>query len=197
MMGCGISEASFEKTPKSWFNRLAHLYAVFSLEDQHKDHIIANNISEESHVCGAGMFIKKSLLLDYYTNETFILTGRQGSNLQSGEDTDMVLYALRNNYSVGQFANLKIQHYIPKSRTRKKYMLRLVEGIAYSFALLDFKYKNLLKQPSFTSFFLHYCNNLIHFNFLICSIDYYSYLGKKKAYHFLSKSKPFKLPANG
>ncbi len=190
IVGCGVSAAYYEEQPEQWFYKLQYLCAIFDLSKENKETVISNNISEETYICGAGMFIKKSVILEYYENEIFILTDRVGSTLSSGGDTDITLYALRNNYSVGQFTNLRIQHYIPKFRTSKKYLLKLLEGITFSFALLDYKYKQILENPSFRSFFLDYCNNLAHLNFFICKIVYRRYSGKKKAYQFLTNIKP-------
>jgi glycosyltransferase involved in cell wall biosynthesis len=185
IMGCGISKAEYEVTPEKWFYKLQHLCAIFDLRENHKQHIISHTLLDECLVCGAGMFIKKALILQYFKDETFVLTGRTGTNLMSGEDTDITSYALKNNNSVGQFINLKLQHFIPSFRTKKRYLLKLVEGIAYSFTLIDFKYKKILQQPPFKTFIIRYINNLLHFNFLVCDIDYHTYKGKNKAYKFL------------
>src|SRR5690606_27179320 len=46
-------------------------------------------------------------------------------SLTSGEDNDLVIYALNQGYRVGYFPNLELTHLIDKRRLNKKYLAKL------------------------------------------------------------------------
>lgn len=187
IIGCGISNPVFEKQPKKWFYTYQYLCAIFNIEQKGKTVMISNSMEEESFVCGAGMFVKKSLINEYFLDQNLKLEGRVGNQLSSGEDTDLVWFALTKNHSVGQFSNLKLQHYITTNRITKEYIVRLYKGINFSFALLNYKYKSINKKPKIFEFIYHYVNNLLHFNFLISRLIYAEFMGKYKAFRYLKK----------
>ena len=187
IVGCGISTPVFEQKPEKWFYRYQYLYAIFNIEERKKNEIISNSMEEESFVCGAGMFVKKSLMNDYFLDQNLKLEGRVGNQLSSGEDTDLVWFALSNNLRVGQFSNLKLKHYITANRVTKAYIVRLYKGINFSFALLDYKYKSVIQKPNLFEFIYHYINNLFHFNLLISRLIYAEFMGRYKAYRYIEK----------
>ena len=187
IFGCGISNPVFEKQPQKWFYSYQYLCAIFNIEEKKKNVMISNSIEEESFVCGAGMFVNKSLIYDYILDQNLKLEGRVGNQLSSGEDTDLVWFALAKNQAVGQFSNLKLQHYITANRITKVYIVRLYKGINFSFSLLDYKYKSTTKTPKVFEFIYHYLNNLLHFNFLISRLIYAEFIGRYKAYRYIKK----------
>ncbi|WP_231490264.1 glycosyltransferase [Pedobacter sp. Leaf170] len=185
IFGCGISNPVFEKQPQKWFYKYQYLCAIFNIEERKKNVMISNSMEVESFVCGAGMYVRKEFINAYFSDYRFKLVDRIGEALSSGGDTDLVWFALSNNLHVGQFSNLKLQHYITANRITKKYIIRLYMGISFSFALLDYKYKSTTKKPRVFEFFYHYVNNLLHFNFLISRLIYAEFIGRYKAYRYI------------
>jgi len=185
IVGCGISTPVFEEQPEKWFERYQYLCAIFDIKERKKNVMISNSLEEESFVCGAGMFVRKGFMNNYFLDQNLKLQGRVGNQLSSGEDTDLVWFALSNNLHVGQFSNLKLKHYITANRVTKAYIVRLYKGINFSFALLDYKYKTITKNPNIFEFIYNYFNNLFHFNFLISRLIYAEFVGRYKAYRYI------------
>jgi glycosyltransferase involved in cell wall biosynthesis len=80
---------------------------------------------------GAGMVARRAALTNWLAQaEHSSLTGRRGSELTSGEDLDIVLEALRSDWSIGYFPDLKLTHLIPGHRLRVEYLARLYHDSA-------------------------------------------------------------------
>ncbi len=58
----------------------------------------------------------------------YSLIGRNGNQLTSGEDTQMILLAIRNGFYVGSSPALKLKHIIPAIRANHDYLKRLAFG---------------------------------------------------------------------
>ena len=72
------------------------------------------------------------------------LLGRAGANLAGCEDYDLALTAIDLGLGTGVFTALAMIHLMPRERVEASYMLRLVEGHAYSSVLL-----HSLRDPNF------------------------------------------------
>jgi hypothetical protein len=59
------------------------------------------------------------------SNPTQFILGSRGSSLLRGEDVALSKIALKQGYSVGQFAHLHLLHLIPKRRIEPKYLFAL------------------------------------------------------------------------
>ncbi|MGD0420312.1 MAG: glycosyltransferase [Xanthobacteraceae bacterium] len=89
---------------------------------------------------GAGMVVRRAALSAWLgsMNAAEVVTGRQGNELASGEDCDMVLHAIKAGWSVAYFPELQLAHLIPSARVTTPYLARLNQGIAKSWVqLLD------------------------------------------------------------
>jgi hypothetical protein len=62
---------------------------------------------------------------------------RQGSNLSSCGDSDLALTACDLGLGTGQFTSLKMKHIIPETRCQQNYIIKLVEGLAFSGVILN------------------------------------------------------------
>jgi len=62
--------------------------------------------------------------------------GRRGTELIACEDLDISMTACDQGYGTGVFPSLKLTHIIPEGRLRESYLIRLIEGTAYSLTLL-------------------------------------------------------------
>ena len=134
----GQVEPEFETTPEAWTKRYWHLLALKTvLQDRW-----ANFPATESFPVGAGMCVRKPIAREYQHqlsgNSQRLLLGRRGKALTSGEDMDIFLTACQAGFGTGVFAGLKITHLIPAARLEENYLVRLVEGVAYSTRALDF-----------------------------------------------------------
>lgn len=105
---------------------------------------------------GTGMVIRKKVFLKYLSeieNDFFRKNlGRNGDKLTSGEDNDIVLTVLANNYKVGYFPQLVVKHIIPIKRTTKEYLSKMNFEQSYNWVkLLDFhKISPWTKIPKYT-----------------------------------------------
>ncbi|MGK9126157.1 glycosyltransferase family 2 protein [Olivibacter sp. SA151] len=80
---------------------------------------------------GTGLCIKKRHAEKYVEligSRQLTLTGRFGTTLSSGDDTQLVLCTILNNEAAGIAPNLKIGHIIPKKRTSVTYLKNLMVG---------------------------------------------------------------------
>jgi glycosyltransferase involved in cell wall biosynthesis len=84
---------------------------------------------ENDWVYGACFSYRKSILarLDLYEFD-YVLTGRSGKNLLSGEDMEFLLVLFLLNLKVGFNANLVFDHYIPAERLNVSYLKKLNFG---------------------------------------------------------------------
>src|SRR5439155_6632583 len=86
--------------------------------------------------CGAGMWVRRVVVQRWVErlandpNRTAL--GRTGTRLISGEDSDLAWTAWEMGLGVGVFTALKMTHLIPARRLAESYILKLVEGTAYS-----------------------------------------------------------------
>jgi hypothetical protein len=89
---------------------------------------------------GAGLCVRRSVALFYAglheRGRRRIILDRAGASTVSGGDTDLASCAIDLGLGLGLFAALKLGHLIPPSRLQEDYLVRLVEGLAYSEVIL-------------------------------------------------------------
>jgi glycosyltransferase involved in cell wall biosynthesis len=126
---CGVlggwSKAAYESNcdVPAWFDEIAGSMAIGGYPGE-KD-------LEVDFVWGAGMAIKKELILDFF-NKPFKLTDRKGSMLASGGDSEICLFAKQCNYKILKSSKLFFTHFVPENRLLWSYIRRLHEGFGYS-----------------------------------------------------------------
>lgn len=90
----------------------------------------------ETMPCGAGLYVRRKVAEHYLqlheSGKRPIQLDRSGTSLFSAGDNDLAACACDIGLGVGVFDSLIVDHYIPKERTTKEYLLRLAEGIAES-----------------------------------------------------------------
>lgn len=129
----------FEVQPAEWTKPYWNLLAV---REFNKDNW--SNASWFNHAlpCGAGLCVRKNVALKYKDLIQHDLQrlnfGRKGNSLSSCEDSDLALTACDLGLGTGTFTSLKLTHLLPEYRLQESYLLKLVEGIAYSGSLLRF-----------------------------------------------------------
>ena len=139
--GLGIFSPSkcygvYEVAPKDFFLKRKEMVAVYEV-DLDKT---ASSAEEDVFCGGAGMCMNHTFGLGYleYTRDDALrsMLDRKAGSLLSGGDTDINYIAYELGYKTGLFNSLRLQHYIPKQRISRRYLLRLKYSIAYSHILL-------------------------------------------------------------
>ena len=135
----GQSTADFQGgTPEDWTRPMWPLLAIAQFD---KDAWSNLDVSETMPV-GAGMCIRKSVAQKYVdlvqSDPRRLTLGRRSDLLLSCEDFDIALAALDVELGLGRFSCLKLVHIMPIERLSEGYLLKLVKGIVYSRAIMDF-----------------------------------------------------------
>ena len=90
----------------------------------------------ESTPWGAGMCVRRSLAEAYQahcaSDPKRLRLDLQGKSLTYGGDTDIAFFGCTIGFGKGVFPQLHLRHLIPKERCETDYLLRAVEGHAYS-----------------------------------------------------------------
>lgn len=142
----------FETHPEEWTRQYWGL-----LVHREFDKAMWSNLPNlaDTMPCGAGMFVRKEVAFHYLSlheeGKRNIQLDRTGSSLFSGGDNDLAACACDIGLGVGLFHQLILEHYIPKKRLEKKYLLNLAAGITASAIVLrsfrnDFPRKRSLKN---------------------------------------------------
>ncbi len=98
----------------------------------------------ESEPWGAGMCVRRRVAeayVDYSHEKPHRLSDRRGQQLDSGGDTELCMVALGAGWGMGVFPELQLTHLIPAFRLEEEYLLRLVEGMEFSWALIGHRFR--------------------------------------------------------
>lgn len=109
--GNGIPKC--EIIPPEWFKSYKGIYATGCRND-----------GDVTNVYGAGMGLKKSLLLDFTSN----LSDRKGISLTSGGDSEICLFMRKKGYKIRQLCSNTFVHFIPEERLKLSYLFRMARG---------------------------------------------------------------------
>jgi glycosyltransferase involved in cell wall biosynthesis len=130
----------YEVDKPLWLKGYENLLCIFDVEIKHI--IITPNSSKIFHVAGAGMAIKKNIMLEYITsvNKSPLRRQLDRSPLKnlSGGDDDINETALKLGSNLLLTEKLHLTHFIPLIRLNQSYILNLYEGMNYSSAILYF-----------------------------------------------------------
>jgi glycosyltransferase involved in cell wall biosynthesis len=141
----GRIEAVCEITPPGWFEMVQGHYAV---GQQYKQ---SGEVTTTSGtlLCGAGLTLRTAALRQLFDDGfVFLLTGRKGRRLLTGEDSELCFALRASGWRFWYEDDLVLRHFIPKERLRWDYAVRLMRGIGESsniFAL----YLGALNAPPF------------------------------------------------
>lgn len=133
----GGIQGEFESDPPPWAKRYFGLLAIREVERD-----AWSNIYWEANTTpvGAGLCVRRHVALEYLRlNDDGLRRfrmDRAGQSLVSGGDNDLAACAIDLGLSCGVISSLKLRHLIPSERLSEDYLLRLVEGVAYSSIIL-------------------------------------------------------------
>jgi Glycosyl transferase family 2 len=104
---------------------------------------------EDAIPWGAGLCVRKGVAIAYrqFCDQTSIqITGRKGTALIAGEDTEICFVCCSHGLGVGVFPELKLTHLIPQRRVSADYIVRFAEGTCLSNSLLHYKWEHVIPQ---------------------------------------------------
>jgi len=106
----------------NWFYTYYCLYAcgVLSLE--------SGDVTSRKWVWGAGMVVRKNVMLEMYSRFRHITTDRKGTDLSSGGDVEICLWHVLSGFKLWYSAELFFKHYMPPSRLVIKTALKQFES---------------------------------------------------------------------
>jgi len=123
----------FEKTPPDWTRQYWSRLVIREF-----DHDLWSNAFDfhKTMPSGAGLCVRHRVADQYLTyhenGKRSLLMDRTGESLLSGGDTDLASTACDVGLGTGLFASLRLTHLIPAERVEEEYLVRLVEGMAFS-----------------------------------------------------------------
>jgi glycosyltransferase involved in cell wall biosynthesis len=129
--GQGLPVSDAKQLP-NWFYSYAQDYAV-GVQALH-----SGDVSARGYVWGAGFVLRRELI--YYlinNNCNFLLTGRNGGLLLSGDDTEMCKWYQLAGYKLWYEEKMIFHHFIPSARLSLKYLEGLHVGFSASRRILS------------------------------------------------------------
>jgi len=134
----GQAVPEFKEKPPDWTKPFWGKLAIREF-DQDKWSNLINQ--DETTPYGAGLCVRKTVAEKYaeliHTDPKRSKLGRTGKSLSACEDIDLAYTACDIGLGTGIFKDLKLTHLIPPNRLQEEYLLRLIEGLTYSVAILQ------------------------------------------------------------
>ena len=121
--GKGIAE--FEIEPAEIIKDHLDCYAVGS-QTEHKDWLY-----------GAGLALRTSLVRDIYNNQQCYMMGRKGSELLSGDDSELVMSIVLRGHKIYATDDIFFTHVLKANRLTEEYFHRLYKGLILPLPAFD------------------------------------------------------------
>ncbi|MFN6481894.1 MULTISPECIES: glycosyltransferase [unclassified Nostoc] len=148
----GQIRPEFEVPPPSWAKPYLGNLAIREFERDRWSNLIEQY---ETTPCGAGLCIRKVVAEKYSElvrkDPKRADMDRKGKMLTSCGDSDLAFTACDIGLGTGMFTSLNLTHLIPSNRLKEDYLLRLVEGLAYSQTILAYFRGTILAQQFWRS----------------------------------------------
>jgi hypothetical protein len=129
----------FEQRPAEWTRRYWNWIALCEVDRDRWSNLATDTAAMPY---GAGMCVRRCVANHYQLklgrDPNRPTLDRTGDLLIAGGDTDMCLSSCDLGLGNGQFTALTLTHLIPAGRLEESYLLRLVESMTYSSALLRY-----------------------------------------------------------
>ena len=140
----GPSEAVYEVPPPPWFKAIQGYYAIGP------QHVATGDVTDSlgTVLWGAGMTMRKAAAESLFAHGfEFLLTGRKGSQLLSGEDIELCFALRAMGWRFHYDERLQLKHYMPKERLAWNYANRLMRGMGITSVLLSLYLVALRRHP--------------------------------------------------
>jgi len=143
----GMIVGEFEVPPEPWMTPLLGFLGIREFPGP----IWSNNPDDwRAQPCGAGLCVRAGVARAYAaqiaTQPWRRQLGRVGARLTSCEDSDLVQTSCDLGLGFGNFPRLALTHLIPAQRLTPDHMIRLMQGITTSGALLRYYRSGVLPQ---------------------------------------------------
>lgn len=141
VLGAAV-EPVYDEPPPDWVHSFEGWLAVRRLPSR-RLYLTSIPKYSEYFPIGAGMCIRRGLLLEYFDTKTLgaRIEGRHAETLSSGEDIDIDLFSISRGKLVGSCGRLRLEHLIPQARTRLEYLTRLARGNLQSSFTINRKWR--------------------------------------------------------
>lgn len=138
----GESIAVFENEPPGWFTQFQNSFAVGRQQDE------TGYVDDgKGYLWGAGLSIRKNAWLELFSSGfTSRLSGRKGSALTAGEDSEICLALIRRGWKLWYDSSLKLRHFIPAVRLSDDYLIKMYKGFGKAEMILSI-YRHSVKHP--------------------------------------------------
>ncbi|MBW4612832.1 MAG: glycosyltransferase family 2 protein [Desmonostoc vinosum HA7617-LM4] len=178
----------FEVPPPAWAKPYLGNLAIREFERDQWSNLLHQH---DTTPCGAGLCIRKVVGQKYAemigSDRKRINLDRRGKMLTSCGDSDLAFTACDIGLGTGMFTSLKLTHLIPKARLEENYLMRLVEGLAYSQVILaDFR-GQLSPETSWKSSKLYSLYVFLRFGLKAYRFHEAGQRGKKLAFQEIAK----------
>jgi glycosyltransferase involved in cell wall biosynthesis len=134
----GQIEPEFESAPPDWTRAYWQALALRTVDRDRWSNVKGDPRAEPY---GAGLCVRRRVADAYaqalHNDPRRCALDRTGTGLISGGDTDFVHKACDLGLGTGIFTRLHVTHLIPTARLDERYLLRLIEALAYSKVMLD------------------------------------------------------------
>jgi glycosyltransferase involved in cell wall biosynthesis len=147
----GRIDPAFEKEPPDWFFQMQSEYAVGPQSQ------LSGDITKgKCHLAGAGMVLRKTAFLELKEQGfDFILRGRTGSQLTSGEDTELCFALALSGYRIWYDDRLRLVHFIPATRLVLPFVYNLIRNNELSAPVIAC-YETALREAKPTAWHIYY-----------------------------------------
>jgi len=139
----------FETPPAEWTRRWWNWIAIREFSSDQWSNLVTDS---GAMPCGAGMCVRRRVAVAYQQklarDQARTMLDRTGERLLAGGDTDICYSSCELGLGNGIFAAMKLTHLIPPIRLERSYLLKLVESMAYSDALLRYFQGGTISKPS-------------------------------------------------
>lgn len=117
----GRVEVVFLEEPIPLAKQYKHIFAEQNLGDQP----CRIDRTDVPYLVGAGLVVRRDVLIDSVWMTHPILVGRLGRTLSAGEDYEMIHHIRSAGYEIWYEPTMRLKHLIPPRRTTMDYMIRL------------------------------------------------------------------------
>lgn len=132
-----LATKSEYKVP-NWFKENAAAYAVG------KQAVKSGDITSRKYLWGAGIFLRKSLLVRFSTiGVRHAMTGRTGGALLAGDDSEICAWVIAGGYLLWYSDDLHLRHFMPDHRLQKDYYDQMMKGLQEAYQLLTIYWKGI------------------------------------------------------
>jgi glycosyltransferase involved in cell wall biosynthesis len=163
----GKGKAFFEDKHPFWFQKMQQNFAVG------EQSISEENLSRVDLVYGAGFTVRKDVLNHLYSGKIhFLLSGRTGKKLISGDDNEWCVLAKQLGFEIWYSRDLEFEHFMPNGRMNWEYLKKLHVGFgrtniythAYKYVEVHGKGpSNTLRLPLWLDTYIHKLKELRKF----------------------------------